>query len=420
VCAIDAHVRALYPAILYNDQRSTRQVAALERLVARDEFEALTGNTLVPGTSAITSMLWLREHEPEAWRTARWVVPANAYMNARLTGVVATDPSHVSVSGLCDIRQPGAWHAPLCEKLGIDTRLLPRIAGAAEVVGTVTRDAHERSGLREGVPIVTGSGDTPAAVFGAGARGGGTAVYTSGSSDCLSIVLSQPGGLRSWVNTAYLPPNTWLGIGTVTSACASVDWFAREVIGGGPAETAALAATSPLGAGGLLFLPYLQGERTPHWDPRARGAFFGITAATTRADMARAVFEGTAFALAQVFDSLEDVTTEPVREIRAAGGGTKNALWNQIKADVLGRALHILEFQDTGTFGAALLAGIGGGVYASFEKAAAVAERVMRCAVVRPNEEWTRAYERPRRLFAELYAASKDVMHDLAGAGRAP
>jgi len=418
VVPLDAAARPLHPALLYCDRRSGAEAEAIARLVGRAEYEALIGNTLVPGTCAATSLLWLRDHEPSAWRQAHTFGFANTAITARLTGEFCTDPTHVALSGLADIRDPWRWNEGLCERLGVDVSRLPRVAGAAEVIGTVTRDAAAETGLRPGTPVVCGCGDVPASALGAGAADPSTVIYVAGSTDCVAVPTLAPTADRRWVNSAYVPRGMWLPIGTTTSSGVSVEWFVRELLGqsgdAGLLRMTELAGQAPLGSHGLLFLPYLQGERTPIWDPRARGSFFGLSAATTRADLARSVLEGTAFALRQVVESLESVVGSPVAELRAVGGGTKNALWNQIKADVLRKRLAVLEFQETSALGAALLAALGVGLHESFAGAAGAARSCNRAHAVEPDAARAAAYDELYAHFARLYPATREIAHGLS------
>jgi xylulokinase len=249
-----------------------------------------------------------------------------------------------------------------------------------------------------------------ASAVGAGARMGGAAVYIAGSTDCVAVVVPRPAADSAWVNCAYVPRETWLSIGTTTSSGASVEWFAREVLASDDlALMTELASSSPPGSNRLLYVPYLQGERTPVWDSQARGLFIGLTASITQGDLARAVFEGTAFALRQVVECTESEITE----IRAVGGGTRNALWNQIRADVLKIPLHVLRFQETGALGAALMAGAGAGVYDSFE-GAAYATAGIAAAKIEPDPARAGLYDELFALYSRLYPQTKDVMHRLA------
>ena len=454
VAPLDGQGRALHPALLYCDQRSLAQVQEIERRIPRADYEATIGNRLVPGTCAVTSMCWLRDQAPHAYAAAETLGFANTFFISRLTGTLATgafatDPSHAALSGLADIRDPWRWSDALCEVTGIEWERLPQIVGAAQAIGEVTRAAAVETGLRAGTAVVAGCGDVVAAAFGAGARLGGAAVYIAGSTDCVAAAMPRPAADSTWVNCAYVkspglwpgllpreeacasfaragatapnPPlgasqlfpvdrETWLGIGTTTSSGVSIEWFAREFLPSGDlALMTKLAASSPPGSNRLLYLPYLQGERTPVWDPQARGVFIGLTASAGLGDLARAVFEGVAFALRQVIACAE----VEVGEIRAVGGGTRNDLWNQIKADVLNLPLHVLAFQEMGTLGAALLAGVGGGVYSTLEEAARVADRIADAKIVEPDPARAGLYDEVFALYAELYPQTKAIMHGL-------
>jgi len=418
VLLLDEDARALHPAILYSDLRSLPQVDAIAQAVGRREYQDTIGNNLVPGTCAATSMSWLRDERPDSYAKAHAIGLANTFVTARLTGRFCTDPSHVAVSGLADIRDPWRWSEALCDRLGVDTRRLPRITGAAEVGGSVTSGAAEQTGLAPGAAVVCGGGDVLTSTVGAGGLSADTVTYIAGSTDCTALPSPRPAGGLRWCNSAYVPRGTWLGIGTTTSSGAALDWCARTLLGEqgtrGVRAMTRLAASARPGAGGVLFLPYLQGERTPVWDPRARGLFVGLSSATTRADLARAVFEGTAFALRQLMECADEVSGAPVRQIRAVGGGTANALWNQVKADALGMPLNVLDFQETGVLGAALLAGVGAGVYGSFEEAVAVAQSVGGARTFAPDPSRAALYEGLFAVYADLYPATREAMHRLA------
>jgi len=434
VMPVDRTGKALHPAILYSDQRSVAEVRAIEAVIPRGEYQSLTGNMLAPGNCAAASILWLRSHAPEAFAGSR-VAWANTFLLHRLTGSFATDPSMVSLSGLADVRDPLRWSDGLCGRLGIALEALPEIRGSAEAAGAVCEAAHTETGLRVGVPVACGCGDTPASTFGAGARSPGDVVYSAGSTDCVTTLLSHPSRDPRWVTCAFPAGPPWCAIGTTTSSGASVAWFCREILAsegpGGREQLSLLAGRSPPGANGLLFLPYLQGERTPLWDPRARGTFFGLSAATSRADMARAVLEGTALGLRAVIDGLPEVggdksgdasgelAGDAAGPIRLVGGGAADGLWNRIKADALGRALAVSSFQETGVLGAALLGGIGAGVVGSFVEASRIAGSRGTPTTVEPDPEAARLYGELYGLFRDLYDRSKEIAHSLADRGGA-
>ena len=423
IAPLDADGNALGPSILYCDGRSLAQVDTIANEFGRDEYESLTGNRLVPGTCAATSMRWLRDEQADVYSRAAVLASANTYVVAKLAGTESgfvTDPTNAALSGLVEIADPWAWSEEICRRAGVSLEKLPRIALPDEVVGAVSRAAAQETGLAPGTPVVVGCGDAIAGAFGAGARAGGPAVLVAGSSDCLSVPAPAPRPGTGWVNCAWVERGVWTATGTTTSSGVSVVWFARELLGGGEGATARmaeLAATSPPGASGLLYAPYLQGERTPLWDPLARGAFVGLTSATTRADMARAVLEGTAFALRQAASRLDEIAGRHVDEIRAVGGPTQNAVWNRIKVDVLGRPLNILRFQETGVLGVALLAGVGAGVYGSLDEAAAVTAS-LESDEVAPDDANTRIYDELFALYEEIHPRAKGIMHGLGSITR--
>ncbi|MCX7682598.1 MAG: FGGY-family carbohydrate kinase [Anaerolineae bacterium] len=232
----------------------------------------------------------------------------------------------------------------------------------------------------------------------------------------MALVLPRPSPDSAWVNCADVTPGRWLGIGTTTSSGASVEWFAREFLGRddieGIARMTRLAESVPPGSNRLLYVPYLQGERTPVWDPLARGVFIGLTAATSLPDLARAVFEGTAFALREVLEH-GGANADAVEDIRAVGGGTQNELWNSIKAAVLRRPLRVLEFQETSAFGAALLAGMGTGVYSSPEETIWLARERCGGRTILPDPAWERHYDELFALYKQIYPRTREIMHRL-------
>lgn len=418
VTALDSHGTALHPAILYCDQRSRRQVSAIERRFPRKDYEGRTGNALVPGTCAATSMLWLRDEAAHAYEAARVVAFANTFVSFRLVGDFFADPSMVSLSGLARIDDPWQWSDDLCDKLAIPRHRLPNISGSADVIGNVTPEAARTTGLKAGTPVVCGAGDTVCCALGAGVVQEGSAVYIAGSTDGVAVPLDRPKPDARWVSCANVPRDAWLGIATTSSSGVSIEWFMREFLNQDGVEgirhMTDLASTSPPGSRGLIYLPYLQGERTPIWDPLARGAFVGLSAGTRRADLARAVFEGTAFSVRHLFESVEDIISGKVTEIRAVGGGTRNALWNQIKADVLQRPFDVLEFQEIASLGAALLGGIGSGMVGSFGDAADIARAAVPVRTVEPDAANADLCERLYDLYAEVYPGIKHVSHALA------
>jgi xylulokinase len=416
VIPLDADGTPLYPALLYNDQRSSSQVSSILKKVDKEDYERRIGNTFMPGTCAISSIQWLREVKPEIYQRTQIIGFANTYLVHKFTGEFFTDPSNAALSGLADINNPWEWSKYLCQRFSIDTGILPTIAGSYQVVGAVSKQCAGEIGIKSGIPVVVGCGDAVASSFGAGALRFGTVVYIGGSSDCVTMPLVKPCSDHRWINDAYISRGSWLGIGTVTSSGTALDWFDREILDtsreGGHKLLASLASSAKENTDGPLFLPYLQGERTPVWDPHARGAFFGISAATTRHDLARAVLTGTALALRDVIECLEEIHGISIEEVRAVGGSTSNELWNQIKANALQKSLQVLDFKETASLGAAMLSGVGIGVYCSLQEANRHVREISTAKTIEPIHEMKPYYDESFHLYKQLYAQTKWLMRE--------
>ncbi len=408
--------KVLHPAILYNDQRSSPQVSRILQKVGKEAYEERIGNRLIPGTCAITSIQWLREERPDVFEESKVFGFANTYLVYMLTGEVFTDPSNAALSGLVDIRNPWEWSEQICRSLEVDRSRLPAIASSYQVVGSVSRQCASETGLRPGTPVVVGCGDAVASTFGAGALREGAVTYIGGSSDCVTMPVTKPLKDNRWLNDAYLERGTWLGIGTVTSSGAALDWFSREMLRIPREEVSRFISSLGPHADGsaskLLFLPYLQGERTPIWDPHARGVFLGLSSATTRREMATAIMTGVAFALRDVIECLEEIQGTPIRELRAVGGSTQSVLWNQIKANVLQKSIHVLNVQETGSLGAAMLAGLGRGLYRSLDEANRQAREVSCVRTFDPMYDRKSDFDEAFGLYRRLYGQTKDLMHE--------
>jgi xylulokinase len=305
----------------------------------------------------------------------------------------------------------------LCAALQVPVAKLPRILGPSEPAGGLCAGAGADLGLPAGIPVACGAGDTAASSFGAGLLDPGGLLHTAGSTDNLSFVLSRPGRDRDWLTIGHVARGRWLGIGANSSGGLSLDWFTREVLGTGTREglEAAVKAAVEAPVGRLVFLPYLQGERSPLWDPLARGLFVGLTAGTTRAEMTRAVIEGAAFSVRDIVESLERSTHRRVASLPSVGGGTRSPLLNRIRADVLQRPVEVLRFQETAALGAALMAGIGARVYGSEAAAVAAAAGARAVDRVEPDPSQAAVYDRLFRTYRDAYARTRDLMHGLAG-----
>lgn len=359
------------PAILWNDQRTARECAEIEEAVGgRSALVAVTGNAALTGFTA-PKLLWVRRHEPAAWARVGTVLLPKDYLRWRLTGALATDAGDASGTLLLDLDRR-AWATDLARALGIDPSLLPPVLESQAIAGRVSSWAARHTGLPEGTPVVAGSGDNMCAAVGVGVVAPGAVLASLGTS---GVILAHadaptrdagvpgsapPGRLQGLC--AATGPRGWCALGCMLSAGASLKW-ARSVLAPDAAygDLLADAARVPPGCDGLVFLPYLTGERCPHPDPDARGGWIGLTARHTRAHLLRAVLEGVAFGMAQILDLARAGGVTPAA-VRLTGGGARSPLWRQIHADALGVAVESAGGEEGGcALGAALLAASAAG-----------------------------------------------------------
>jgi xylulokinase len=355
----------------------------------------------------------VREREPELWGRVRAVLLPKDYVRLRLTGDKATDVADASGTLLFDVGRR-RWSEEMLDAVGVERGLLPRAFESSEVTGRVSAAGAEATGLVEGTPVVAGAGDQAAGAVGVGLVRPGAVGATIGTSGVVFAATDRPAlDPRGRVHTfCHAVPGGWHVMGVTQGAGLSLRWF-RDQFGAGrddgrdPYERLAEeAAAAPPGAGGLLWAPYLMGERTPHLDPHARAALTGLTASHTRAHVVRAILEGVAFSLRDTLTVFAEMGV-PVETIRLGGGGARSALWRQIQADVYGREVELVEADEGAAYGAALLAGVGAGAWGSVEEAAASTVRVRER--VAPDAEAARLLAGRYEAFRALYAALRAV-----------
>jgi len=414
VC-VDHEGHPVRPAIIWADGRSGREVEELTEQIGRDRLPQLTANPLATGFMAAT-VAWLRRHEGKTlWRTSNLLLPKD-YIRLRLTRRIATDPSDAAGTLLFDVANR-RWSQPMIEAVGIEEDLLPRVVGSGEPCGTVTRRAAQDSGIPLGTPVVAGGGDQPVGALAAGAIEPGLLLATIGTGGQLFAPLAEPAydpDLRTHT-FCHAVPDRWYALGAILSAGLCLRWLRDQVFAGSGLDYDALAAeaaAAPPGAEGLLFLPHLAGERTPHMDPHARGLFLGLSLRHGRGHMVRAVMEGVAFALRQAYDVLRSLGVDAER-IVALGGGLRSPLWRQILADVLGRPIESLDVREPAALGAAILAADAAPGFPSLARAAElVAQPADTTAPLRQNAQ---LYADQYTLYTSLYPRLKDVPCDLNG-----
>ncbi|MHB0859181.1 MAG: xylulokinase [Anaerolineae bacterium] len=373
--ALDAAGEPVRPCIMWNDQRSGAQCEAITSMLGFERLMALTSNPVLPGFVA-PKVLWVREHEPDAFQRIAHILLPKDYVRFRLTGEYATEVSDASGTSLFDVVHR-RWSQEMLDILKIPANWLPRCYESPEVTGTLTSLAAEATGLPAGIPVVGGAGDQPAQAVGSGIVEPGVVSVTTGTSGVVFTATPGPSVHPQGLLHAFCHamPDAWYLMGVMLSAGGSLRWY-RDVLAQAEKSVAWLAGRdpyelltaeaeqAPVGSEGLLFLPYLSGERTPHVDPYARGAWLGLTTRHDRRHLVRAVLEGVAFGLR---DSLELVhgLGAPVQQIRASGGGARSTLWRQIQADVFGTELVTVNETEGAAYGAAILAAVGVGIFPS-------------------------------------------------------
>lgn len=405
---LDERGEVLRPAILWNDQRTARQCDEIRTRLGRERLIGITGNEALPGFTA-PKILWVAAHEPDVYARVRHILLPKDYIRYRLTGAHAMDKADGSGTLLFDLRARD-WSPEVAAALEIPTAWLPPTHEGPEITGVVSPQAAAATGLRAGTPVVAGGGDQAAGAVGMGVTEPGTVAVTLGTSGTVVAPTAAPliepeGRVHAFCHAL---PDRWHLMGVMLSAAGSLQWY-RDTFapGANVAELVAEASEAPPGSAGLLFLPYLSGERTPHPDPLARGAWVGLTTRHRRAHLTRALLEGVAFGLKDCFGLLAGVGLPPVRQVRVAGGGARSALWRQILADVLGVELVTVTTIEGAAYGAALLAGVGAGTWASVSSACDATTRPGAATV--PDERAVAAYAQTYALYAGLYQTLRET-----------
>jgi xylulokinase len=410
---LDGDGRVLRPCIMWNDQRTADQCAEITRRVGAERLLRVAGKPALTGFTA-GKILWVRENEPELYGRARYVLLPKDYVRYRLTGSFAMDVADGSGTLLMDVGRR-AWSDELLGLLDIPQDWLPPLHESQEVVAEISALAAAETGLRPGTPVVAGAGDQAAQSIGTGIAREGTVSVTIGTSGVVfaatnSYSYDRTGGLHAYCHAV---PDTWHLMGVTLSAGGSLRWFRDALCDAEKAEALKTgrdaydiiteeAGAVPVGADGLLFLPYLTGERTPHADPFARGVFFGLSLRDGRAHMARAVLEGVTFSLRECLDLLCTLGQSCAR-VRVSGGGSRSAFWRQMMADVFGVEVVEVNVVQGACFGAALLAGVGAGVFRSV--AEACEQTVHETGSTAPGPaaaEYRQHFERYRALYPAL------------------
>lgn len=420
---IDKDGNPLRPSIIWMDQRSVEQANFIAERIGEEAFYRITGNRINPSYT-ISKILWLRENEPEVYEETYKFLQSKDYIILKLTGEYVTDYSDASLAGLLDVNKR-QWAYEILEELQIPVDKLPRLCASTEVVGGIGRSAAEETGLKPGTPVVLGGGDGACAAVGAGVAKYGYAYNYIGASSWVSICTDKPlidPKMRIF-NQWHLDPNKVSPTGTMQAAGSSYRWLRDEICRAEVDEARRLgvdpytimdseAEKVEPGSEKVIFLPYLMGERSPWWNPNARGVFFGLALGHRRRHLIRAVLEGVCLNLRIILEAFEEQGVR-IENIRVIGGGAKGRLWRDIMASIYGKTILVPEYlMEATSFGAAVAAGVGVGIYKDFS----VAEKLIRItAVHNPDPILSEKYSTLYEYFKKLYLALVPLYYELSG-----
>ncbi len=420
--AVDRVGQPLRPAIMLWDQRSLPEVARIRAALGEAEVQTVTGNPVAPGAYSLPTLLWLMHHEPDTYAAAHKLMVPGGYLVARLTGKFTIDHSRACTTLLFDIQRL-SWHEPFLSAFGIAAEKLPEPVPSQAVAGRVSAKAAAETGLLPGTPVMAGCMDTLGAALGAGVIEPGQGFIIMGTAARVATTLAEPNFDHRLMNCTHFQAGHWLALGALNGVGSSLRWV-RDQLGQAEQVTAnatgldvydlltAQAALAPPGSKGLIYLPYLAGERTPIWDPYARGVLFGLTLGHQRADVLRAVLEGAAMALRQAVELLEATSGQRLNCLRVGGAAAASRVWMQIIADVLGRPIVGLTTAHSEVLGAALLAGVGAGAYSDFAEARQASARGDTLYESQPSAQ--AAYDQLYPIYTELYPAVKPYFERIA------
>ena len=410
---LDEEGRVLRPAILWNDQRTQSQCDEIHKLIGKPEFIRVTGNVALTGFTA-PKVLWVKENEPQVFARAKHILLPKDYVRYKLTDEYAMDKADGAGTVLFDLKNRD-WSDAVLSQLEIPRSWMPRTFEGPEFTGYITQEAAELTGLKAGTPVAAGGGDQAAGAVGMGAVEPGVVSLTLGTSGVVfattpSALIEPEGRLHAFCHAV---PGKWHFMGVMLSAAGSLQWY-HDKLAPDSSFDDLINETEPVPAGceGLQFLPYLSGERTPHPDPLARGAFVGLTLRHGRSHLTRAVLEGVAFGLKDSFTLIQNAGLGKVSQIRASGGGIKSPIWRQILASVLEAELVTVNTSEGGAYGAALLAAVGAGAWTDIEAACETCIKVTGSTY--PDPAQVDVYRQSYKVFQGLYPNLKDSFVQMA------
>lgn len=419
---LDKDDKVLRRSIIWCDQRSAKECDEITEIIGKERLIEITANPALTGFTA-SKVMWVKNNEPEIFEKVRKILLPKDYVRFRLTGEYATEVSDASGMQFMDIPRR-TWSEEVVTKLGLEMSMLAKLYESPEVTGTITESVAQLTGLKVGTPVVGGAGDQAAGAVGNGIVKSGVVSSTIGTSGVVfahsdTVSIDPKGRVHTFCHAV---PGAWHIMGVTQGAGLSLKWF-RDNFCMEEIRTAELMGIDPyvlmdqeadrvdVGSNGLIYLPYLMGERTPHLDPDARGVFFGLSAKHTKADMIRAILEGVVFSLRDCLDIIKEMGVE-VKEVRASGGGGKSKIWRQMQADVFNSSITTINSSEGPALGVAILAGVGAGIYESVPQACEAVIQVK--TVQKANCELNKRYEKFYAIYRQLYNSLKNDFKALA------
>lgn len=413
---IDQEGNVLANTPIWMDTRAQDICDRINREIGEENIFALTGNSLQPSYTT-AKILWYKENLPQMYEKIDKILQSNAFIAYRLTDALSHDMSQGYGVHCFDMKN-GCWNDEMCEKMGIPRSFLPELVPSHHVVGTVTPKAAEKTGLAVGTPVVAGGLDAACGTLGAGVIHVGETQEQGGQAGGMSICIEEYAADPRLIMGAHVVPGQWLLQGGTVGGGGVMRWFEKEFAGyereiadrvgkSSLDQLNEIAQETPPGSDGVVFLPYMAGERSPIWDPNAKGVYYGLDFNKTKGHMVRAAMEGVAFSLKHNLDIAED-TGAKVEELRAMGGSANSLLWTQIKSDITGKPIVVPSSDTATTLGAVILAGVGVGVYKDFEEAVHMTVKLTRRH--EPDMEKHRLYQKNYETYLELYESLKGLM----------